>query len=174
MPLTPDVLTRASDPVLQVRLSPEGRLRGASARARIERPAAEVWELLQDLEGYVRYLPMVDRVERSGDELTLSLRFKLGLFSAGLRFTAHATYSEGRTVELRWVAGEPRDLRLRFELTDAGDGACIVDGEGEFDLQSLGWVVKYFLKHHPEIELGIYPGVALALIDALRRAAAAR
>jgi hypothetical protein len=29
--------------------------------------------------------------------------------------------------------------------------------------------VKYFLKHHPEIQHGIFPGVSLVLVDTLRR-----
>ena len=63
--------------------------------------------------------------------------------------------------------------RLRFTLTPVEDGAaCLVEGDGEFDLHSLGWLVKYFLKHHPEIQHGIFPGVALVLIDSLRRATA--
>ena len=43
-------------------------------------------------------------------------------------------------------------------------------GDGEFDLMSLGWLAKYFLRHHPEIQFGIFPGVALVLVDSLRRA----
>ena len=63
---------------------------------------------------------------------------------------------------------------MRFELTPIDDGrACTVSGDGEFDLHSLGWLVKYFLKHHPEIQHGIFPGVALVLIDSLKRALAA-
>jgi hypothetical protein len=60
---------------------------------------------------------------------------------------------------------------LRFTLAPAEGGrGCSVEGDGEFDLESLGWLVKYFLRHHPEIQFGIFPGVALVLVDSLRRA----
>ena len=71
----------------------------------------------------------------------------------------------------------PRGIRLRFDLTpedasESGDGrACRIRGEGEFDAGSLGRLAKYFLRHHPEIEFGIFPGVALALIESMRRGA---
>jgi hypothetical protein len=46
-----------------------------------------------------------------------------------------------------------------------------VRSDAEFEVKSLGWLAKYFLKHHPEIQYGIFPGVALALLDSLKRAA---
>jgi ribosome-associated toxin RatA of RatAB toxin-antitoxin module len=160
-------------PVVQVRLAPDGRPLGASASGRIEHPVAEVWAVIADVERYARYLPMVQRAERHGDSVTFHLRFKIGFFSVGFQFTADATYEAEKWLELRWTAGEPRDIRLRFELTPVDDGrACMVTGDGEFDLMSLGWLAKYFLRHHPEIQFGIFPGVALVLIDSLRRALA--
>jgi hypothetical protein len=116
---------------------------------------------------------MVHAARRVGDDVTFDLRFKVGFFSVGFQFTARATYEPPRSLELRWTAGEPRDIRLRFTLTPLeGGAACAVEGDGEFDLQSLGWLVKYFLRHHPEIAHGVFPGVALVLIDSLKRAVA--
>ncbi len=162
-----------NSPVVRVRLAPDGRPLGAAARARINRPVADVWAIVSDIERYARYLPMVHRARRSGDDVTFDLKFRIGFFSVGFQFSAHATYEPEKWLELRWTAGEPKDIRLRFELQpDEAGKSCIVEGDGEFDLHSLGWLVKYFLKHHPEIQHGIFPGVALVLIDSLRRAAA--
>jgi ribosome-associated toxin RatA of RatAB toxin-antitoxin module len=162
-----------SETTVVVRTSSNGRPVGARARARIERPVAEVWAALRDVEAYARFLPMVHRVQRDGDRITFELKFRISLFSTTFRFTADAVYEEERWLELRWVAGEPRGIRLRFDLTpEDGGRACVVDGDGAFDLQSLGWLAKYFLKHHPEIEFGVLPGVALVLVDSLRRALA--
>ena len=125
------------------------------------------------MEQYARHLPMVSRVRRRGDSVTFELKFKLGLFSAGFEFTADVRYEEERTFEMLWSAGEPRDIRLGFGLTPVDDGkACMVEGDVEFDPTSLGWLAKFFLKHHPEIQFGVFPGVALVLLDALRRAVA--
>jgi hypothetical protein len=70
-----------------------------------------------------------------------------------------------------WTGGEPRGILLRFSLTPIeGERACIVETQAEFEVQSLGWLVKYFLKHHPEIQHGIFPGITLVLLDSIRRA----
>ena len=160
-------------PTVQVRVTRDGRPIGAAARTQIERPIADVWAVLSDIERYARHLPMVHHAKRRGDSVTFDLKFRVGFFSVGFQFTADATYEAEKWLELRWTAGEPKDIRLRFDLAATEDGkACIVHGDGEFDLHSLGWLVKYFLKHHPEIEHGIFPGVALVLIDSLKRATA--
>ena len=162
--------TSHEGPVVRVRVAADGRPLGAAASARIERPVAEVWAAVADVERYARHLPMVHRAKRRGDSVTFELKFRVGFFSVGFEFTADATYEAEKWLELRWTSGEPKDIRLRFELTPTADGkACLVEGDGEFDLHSLGWLVKYFLKHHPEIQHGIFPGVALVLIDSLRR-----
>jgi hypothetical protein len=145
---------------------------GAISRARFERPAAEVWAVLADIERFASRLPMVHRVTRSGDQVNFDLRFRVGLiFSVGFQFGARAVEERGRRLELRWTSGEPRDVLLRFELTPVeGDSACLVESEGAFDVMSLGWLAKYFLKHHPEIRFGIFPGLTLVLLDTLRLA----
>lgn len=160
------------DPVVRVRLAPDGKPLGAAAVARIEHPVSVVWAAVADIERYARHLPMVHRARRQGDDVTFDLRFKIGFFSVGFQFSARATYEAERWLELRWTEGEPRHVRLRFDVKPTDDGrACNVEGDGEFDLMSLGWLTKYFLRHHPEIQFGIFPGVALVLIDSLRRAA---
>jgi carbon monoxide dehydrogenase subunit G len=159
-------------PIVHVRESSDHRPIGASASTRVAAPPSRVWEVIADLERYPGRVPMIHRVRRSGDRITIDLKFKVAFFSVGFTFVADATYEAERWLELRWVSGEPRDIRLRFDLEPADDGrACIVRGDGEFDVHSVGWLAKYFLKHHPEIEYGIFPGVALSLIDSIRRAA---
>ncbi len=158
------------EPLVRVRMSPEGKPVGAAASARFERPVGEVWAAIKDVERLARHLPMVHRVQRRGDLVTLDLKFKVAFFSVGFQFTAAATYEEEQWLELRWTSGEPRDIRLRFDLSPEDEGrACVVRGDGEFDLTSLGWLTKYFLRHHPEIQFGVFPGVALVLVDSLRR-----
>jgi hypothetical protein len=116
---------------------------------------------------------MIHKVKREADRAHVFLRFKLALFSVGFDFVAAVKTEGQRRLELVGLSGEPRDIRLAFELWPHDGGkATILSGSGGFEMQSLGFLVKYFLRHHPEIELGIFPGVALGLIDAVRRAAA--
>ena len=157
---------------VSIRFAENGSPVGATAVARIDRAASDVWPVLVEIERFAGRLPMIHRASRRGDEIVLDLRFKVGLiFSVGFQFVARIVQGPGHRLELRWISGEPRDVLLRFELTALdGEGACLVESEGAFDVMSLGWLAKYFLKHHPEIQFGIFPGVALVLIDSLRRA----
>ena len=84
---------------------------------------------------------------------------------------AERLVDEGRAMELRYVEGEPRDLRIRHEVHDASvEGASVLFTTVSFDALSLGFLAKYFLKHHPEIRFGVFPGSALTLSDAVLRA----
>jgi ribosome-associated toxin RatA of RatAB toxin-antitoxin module len=161
-----------SETAVRVQMDAEGRPRGASAEARIEAPVARVWAVVADVGGYAQRIPMIHRVTLDGDRVTVDLRFRVSLLSVGFQFVAAVTKEPERWLELRGLSGEPRGIRLRFELSPLDDGrACMLRGDGEFDVMSLGWLAKYFLRHHPEIEYGIFPGVALALVESMRKVA---
>jgi ribosome-associated toxin RatA of RatAB toxin-antitoxin module len=164
-----------SETLVRVQFDADGKPRGAAAEARIEATCGQVWDVVADVGGYAERIPMIHRVRVDVDRVTVDLRFRISLFSVGFQFVATSTREDGRWLELRGVSGEPRGIRLRFDLSPLDDGrACLLRSEGEFDVMSLGWLTKYFLKHHPEIELGIFPGVALALVESMRKAAQTR
>jgi ribosome-associated toxin RatA of RatAB toxin-antitoxin module len=158
-------------PVIEVDLGPDGVPLGATAVARVAATPAQLWKYIFAVENYPGMIPMISRVARNGDRVTVHLKFKISLFSVGFDFTADATFEDQRWLELRWVAGEPRELRIRFDLDDCGNGSCEVRAGIWFDVFSLGWVAKYFLRHHPEIQFGILPGSALTIVESLRRLA---
>ena len=166
--------TAGSAPLVQVHVAPDHRPIGASAVARIERPVARVWQVVSEVDRYAERVPMVHKVRRQGARVEVDLKFKVALFSAGFQVTADVSMEAEKWLELRWVSGEPREIRLRFELSPLDDGkATLIRANGAFDAMSLGWLVKFFLKHHPEIQHGIFPGTTLVLLDAMRRAAEA-
>ncbi len=159
---------------VDVELGPDGHPRAAEAEARLSRSAEVLWAAIVDVDGYPGRVPMIHRVRRTGDRVTVQLRFKIALFSVGFVFVEDERAEEGRALELRWVSGEPRGLHLRFALEPEGPGSCRVKTYAALDVSSLGWLVKVFLRHHPEIALGVVPGVALNLIDAMRRSVGAQ
>jgi ribosome-associated toxin RatA of RatAB toxin-antitoxin module len=164
--------TAGSPPLVQVKVASDHRPLGASAVTRIDRPLARVWQVVSEVDRYAERVPMVHRIRRTGDRVEIDLKFKVALFSAGFQFTAEVKMEREKWLELSWVAGEPRGIKLRFELTPLDGGqATLIRGDGEFDAMSLGWLVKFFLKHHPEILHGVFPGTVLVLLDAMRRAA---
>lgn len=156
---------------LRVDIDGDGRARAAIAEARLDHPVARIWEIVHDVDSYPARVPMIHRVKTSGDRATVDLKFKIALFSVGFQFVVDVTREPERWLELRWVSGEPRGIRLRYDLEPLDDGkACMLRTTGEFDVTSLGWLAKYFLRHHPEIQFGVIPGVAIGLLESMRRA----
>lgn len=164
-------------PLVQVRLGAGGLPIAARAAGRIAAPPERVWAMITDVESYARHVPMMTRVRQQGDRVTVDLGFKVSLFSVGFHFVAEVQKDEAaRSLILRGVSGEPRDLRLSFLVEPCGDeeGATLLHTSGEFDPLSVGWLAKYFLKHHPEIQVGMFPGVSLSLLGAMKKAAEGR
>ncbi len=167
--LPPDSIAAGAPPLIRVILGEGGMPVGAVAGVRIAASPERAFAVLSDVQSYAGRVPMVHRVKLDGERVTVSLKFKISLFSVGFEFVADASREDNRWLELRHVSGEPRELRLRFDVLPEGDGS-LVYATISFDVMSLGWLAKYFLKHHPEIQYGIFPGASLALLDSMRRA----
>lgn len=163
-------LSAAASPLLKVILGDDGRPRAAHAGVIVAATPARVWSVVSDVGSYSRRVPMIDSVSRAGDLVTMDLKFKISFFSAGFKVRMNADIDEGRSLLLRYKDGEPRDIDIRFDL-EAASGKTALFAYVGYDILSLGWVSKWFLKHHPEIRFGIIPGSALALVQMLREAA---
>ena len=157
---------------LKVHIAPDGTPRGATAQEKLDVPLDRLWGVIVEVDKFPERIPMIHRVKLDGDRATVDLKFKLSLFSVGFHFVVDVLQEEKKWLELRWVSGEPRGIKLRFDLEEADDGkSTILTSTGEFDVMSLGWLAKYFLKHHPEIQFGVIPGVAVGLLESMRKAA---
>lgn len=161
----------AGEPLIRLHLGADGVPAGATAGLIIAAAPQRVWEVISNVDGYAGLIPMIHKIHREGDRVTVKLKFRISLFSVGFEFVADATRDEGRALELVHVSGEPRALRLRFTLEPTGDGRTVLNAAIWFDMFSLGWLVKFFLKHHPEIQYGVFPGSAVVMVDSIRRGA---
>ncbi len=171
-PFELDAIVSAAGPLVRVGLDERQRPNSAQAAVKVAATPARVWEVIADVERYGGRVPMMDKVELKDDLATVGLRFKLALFSVGFSFKARTRIEEGSVLELAHVSGEPRDLALRFDVLPLQSPAnSVLVASIGFDIASLGWLVKFFLKHHPEIQYGVFPGSALTLVDTMRRAA---
>lgn len=170
LPFDPRAVIAASAPLVRISLGEDGRPVAARAAMLVEAEPERVWDVVSDVESYAERVPMIHRARLDGDRVKMDLRFRISLFSVTFSFEARESHDEGRWVEIAWVSGEPRDLRIRYDLVPV-DGATVLYSSIGFDISSLGWLVKFFLKHHPEIQYGVYPGSALVLLDTMNRAA---
>lgn len=160
----------SAGPLVRVHLGEEKRPAGASAALRLEAPPADVWPLIGEIERYPSLVRMIHRAERRGDEVSIVLRFRIALLSAKFGFSASVREEETeRVFDIQYISGEPRGLRLRFELEPAAGGShTLLRLAASYDIYSLGFLVKFFLRHHPEITCGVYPGTVLSLMESLR------
>lgn len=171
LPFTPEVVERADTPLVHVRLGADGAPVGATAARRLHAPKDRAWRVITSLDDLAHRIPMMDKVHVEGSRATVHLKFGIGLFSARFAFKVERVLEEGRSIELRYLEGEPRDLLIRHELVAASaPGDTLLYTTVAFDAFSLGFLAKYFLKHHPEIRFGVFPGSALTLSDAVARA----
>ncbi len=159
-----------SKPIIEVEVGADGTPASATATTRVAAAPARVWSHIADVDRYPTFVPMMSKAKREGDRVHVHLKFKITLFSVGFDFVADAKYEEGKWLDLRGISGDIRDLHIRFELAEA-EGGSLLKATISFDPFSLGWLSKYFLKHHPEIRYGIFPGCAYGLADSLRQEA---
>lgn len=158
--------------LLRLAMDADGSPVGAIGEMRVNAPLAEVSAVVRDVSRFALRVPMIDRARREGTRVELRLRFKIALFSVKFGVVAEVVTETERRFEIRYVSGEPKDLQLAFELEPIDDGAAtMVRVAVSYDIMSLGWLVKAFLRHHPEIRFGVYPGTTLTVLDSLRRAA---
>lgn len=167
----PEAVERAEGHLLVLRASGAGALDLAVAATRIDAPRARVWEMIRDVSHFPSRLPMVHKVDVDGDRVAMKLRFKIAFFSTTFGFELRHRDEDREWVELSYLSGEPRDIRLRFDLADgSAPDTTLLQVTIGFDARSLGWLVTVFLRNHPEIQLGVYPGAAFAVLDAVKRA----
>lgn len=160
------------EPLIQVHIGADGGPVGATAARYVAASPARTWAVISDVGSYGGRVPMMEHVRLDGRFVTAQLRFGVSLFSTKFSFKVERTVDEGRTVDLHWVEGEPRDLHIRLEVLPVeAPGACILRVDIGFDIFSLGWLAKFFLKNHPEIRFGVFPGSALTLVETMRAAA---
>ncbi len=167
----PEAVERADGHLLILRSSGAGALDLAVAATRVEASRARVWDMIRDVSHFPSRLPMVHQVHVDGDRVAMQLRFKIAFFSTKFGFELRHREEDREWAELSYLSGEPRDIHFRFDLADGSiPDTTILQVTIGFDARSLGWLVTVFLRNHPEIQLGVYPGAAFAVLDAVKRA----
>lgn len=159
-------------PLVRLHVGEDALPTGASGAIRLPAPPSVVWPLIRDVEGYPRLVRMIHRGREEDGEASIVLRFRIAVLSAKFGFRAAVHDEPERCFDLSYLSGEPKDIRLRFELEPIASGeGTLLRTAVTYDIYSLGFLVKFFLRHHPEIQHGVYPGTVLSLFDSVRVAA---
>jgi hypothetical protein len=87
----------------------------------------------------------------------------------------HLSAVDGKSLSLSYRSGEPKDIEINYVIEPVPDhrDSSVLGVHIGFDVMSVGWLARFFLEHHPEIQYGIHSGCALALFDSMRKAASA-
>jgi ribosome-associated toxin RatA of RatAB toxin-antitoxin module len=165
-----EALASGTGPMLRLLVNDDGSPYGTVGAMEVAAPPDRIWSLIRDVSSWSDRVPMIHRVRQGEDTVDITLRFRIALFST--KFTIKTTIvDEEDAYELRYLSGSPKNLSLRFAVDDLGDGKSKITAGVTYDIYSLGWLVKVFLRHHPEIQLGVFPGTVLTVLDSLRIAA---
>jgi hypothetical protein len=180
--VAPEVLARLGQEGIlnHVEQASDGTLLRSVAVALIDAPLSEVVTAVRQIRthqgGFLRDVNIIHRLrilEDRPDGLRIRLELRYRFFVLRFKFEVDADVvvdEEGR-LDLTGVRGKPQGLRAHFRVQPVADGEkTLAYCSLRFDVNSLGWLVDYFLRHHPEIELGVFSATAPVIVLTLKQA----
>ncbi|MFH2009596.1 MAG: hypothetical protein ABI333_23590 [bacterium] len=182
--VSPEVLARLGrEGILNhVEQAPDGTLLRSVAVALVDAPLEAIVSEVRGIKtrqgGFLRDVNIIHKVtvlqERpQGLRIRLELRYRFLLFRTTFRVDADVTVDEEGRLDLVGIKGKPEGLKAHFRAqpVDVGEGPqSLVFCSLRFEVSSLGWLVDYFLRHHPEIELGVFSATAPVIVLTLKEA----
>jgi len=146
----------------------------ALIRAPVDKVVHAVEQVRQHDGGFLNDVNMIHKfkiLKDDGDKLRvrIDMRYRYFVLSFKFHIIADVFVREGGRLDLHAVDGKVKDLAIHFRLRPANEGKhTLFFCSMYYDVSSLGWLVDYFLKHHPEIELGVFSGSAPIITLALK------
>jgi len=173
-----DIIPPTRFPLIELQRDSQGRANCARAWARLDvgvdacKAALDGIEREASFGEFVRHIPMVREIKREGDLMRIDLQLKVALFSVKFGAMTRLVRESERALRIDYVEGEPVGLSLRFAYSEPSSlgGKALLITTSSYDIDSLGWLAKNFLRHHPEIRDGAQAGTAVAIVEALRTA----
>lgn len=176
--MSDEIIPQSRFPLIELQRDGRGRASGARAWARIDRDGAACKAALDQIEHeasfakFVTHIPMVREIKREGALMRIDLQFKVAIVSVKFGAKTRLIRESENAVRMDYVEGEPAGLSLRFAYSTPPElaGKALLSISSAYDADSLGWLAKNFLRHHPEIRDGAQAGTAVAIVEALRKA----
>lgn len=155
----------------------DGTLVRSVAVALITAPKEEVVAAVERIRtedgGFLKELNIIERfriIEDRKDSLRirLDLRYRFFILRFGFHVVAEVSIGEDGTMDLVSVGGKPKNLVIHFRLVPVEGDQTLFYCSLRYDVRSLGWLTDYFLRHHPEIELGVFSATAPVIVLTLK------
>jgi hypothetical protein len=173
-----EIVPPTRNPLIELLRDGRGRASGANAWARLDvdgaacRAALDAIERTASFAEFVKHIPMVREIRKDGDLMRIDLQFRVSVISVKFGAKARLRRESPNALCMDYVEGEPAGLTLRFAFSEPAvlGGKALLMTSSAYEIDSLGWLAKNFLRHHPEIRDGAQTGTAVAIVEALRKA----
>lgn len=150
-----------------------------SSGALINAPVQKVWNVITDYEHYPEFMPQTKRVavEKENDNVwnvEYNLYFKFTIIKITVHYVVE-TYLDP-PYDIWWTTkeGADNDIKLamgRWELFPLSENKTAAFYTIYSDLKSMGRLIKFFLKHQPQIELAIPVSTGALVVNAIKERA---
>jgi hypothetical protein len=168
------IVPQSRNPVIELLRNDRRQSSGARGFAKVSVPQERLRATFDRIEqegsfkAFVDHIPMVRDLRRERDRFVIELQFKVSILSVRFGATQRLVRESPDAVRFDYIEGEPRGLSLRFAGHPLEGAESLLQVDVGYDIDSLGWLAKHFLKHHPEIRDGAHAGTAVAIVEALR------
>lgn len=152
---------------------PDGRLKAATAIARIDQPVEVVWAKLVDWDAYESWMPQVEEATRvSGDATTAVVDWNLAVVGPNIRFRArYALDPVARTVKGEWVSGALRGSTWEWRL-EADGASTLVYRSVRSNVVETNWIVAQVEDSSHTLDYGINVATGIVEVRGLKAALA--
>jgi len=170
------MLERGNVIIVHKKPSPELPL-FVSAGTLINAPVEKVWEVITDFEKYPEFVPQVDEVKtkKIGEReiaVTYNLSFRFTVIKIKVQYTVLMRLLPPGDIWWTLKKDEKNDLEEamgRWELIPAGKNKTAAFYTIYSHLQSMGRLMKFFLKQEPHLETTIPVSTGSLMVDSIKK-----
>jgi ribosome-associated toxin RatA of RatAB toxin-antitoxin module len=148
-----------------------------SAGTLINAPVEKVWNVITDFEKYPEFVPQVDEVKtkKIGEKeiaVTYNLSFRFTVIKIKVQYTVLMRLSPPTDIWWSLKKDEKNDLEEamgRWELIPVGKNKTAAFYTIYSHLQSMGRLMRFFLKQEPHLETTIPVSTGSLMVDAMKK-----
>ncbi len=148
-----------------------------SAGTLVNAPVEKVWKVITDYEKYPEFVPQVEdvKIKKLGENeigVTYSLSFKFTVIKLKARYTLHTRLYPPTDVWWTLKKDEKNDIEEamgRWELIPIDKNKTAAFYTIYSHLQSMGRLMRFFLKQEPHLEVTIPVSTGSVMVEAVKK-----